>query len=190
MTKLQIENIPKELKSIDQWVRWEDMEDKKPIDPKYQSNQFASSTDPHTWGKFKQALSYCNGVGGIGFVFTSNDPYAGIDLDNCRDRRTGTINREAMLIARRLNSYTEISPSGKGLHILVKCKPFKGRREKLIEAYYYGQYLTVTGQHYEPTPYKIEYRDRELRDLIKVYFPSKRIKAMAREGIILKSLWG
>ena len=56
MTKLQIENIPKELKSIDQWVRWEDMEDKKPIDPKFQSNQFASSTDPHTWGKHRFCL--------------------------------------------------------------------------------------------------------------------------------------
>jgi primase-polymerase (primpol)-like protein len=59
---------------------------------------------------------YC----GVGFVFSSDDPYVGIDLDGCRNPQTGYIEPWALEIVRRLNSYTEISRSGTGLHIIAK----------------------------------------------------------------------
>ena len=71
---------------------------------------------------------------GIGFVFTSDDRYTGIDLDKCRNPKTGEISPKAVEIVRLLNSYTEISPSGCGLHIILKGKlPPGGNRKDGIE---------------------------------------------------------
>jgi primase-polymerase (primpol)-like protein len=53
----------------------------------------------------------------------------------------------------KLNSYTEISPSGTGVHIYTKAKlPSTGRRKNNIEFYNSGRYFTVTGWHLEGTP--------------------------------------
>jgi putative DNA primase/helicase len=183
--------IPLELRKYNQWICWEDMILKRPINPKYHKNYLASSTNPDTWGTFEQTILAYNklNVDGIGFVFTEDDDFAGIDLDGCRNPSDETISREAMLIARELNSYTEISPSGRGLHIIFKCRPFRGRKRKKKEVYFSGRYFTMTGRHYDPAPRKIEYRDKELREIIKEYFPSKRVQAMIRDGIIMESPW-
>jgi putative DNA primase/helicase len=67
---------------------------------------------------------------GIGYVFSAEDPYTGIDLDKCRDPETGTIEEWAQEIIISLRSYTEISPSGRGVHIIVRGKlPPEGRRK-------------------------------------------------------------
>ena len=47
-------------------------------------------------------------------------PFVGVELDGCRDPETGVINDGAQAIIDDLDSYTEISPSGRGVHILVK----------------------------------------------------------------------
>ncbi len=67
---------------------------------------------------------------GIGFVFSTNDPYVGVDLDNCRNPKTGEIAPRALRIVQLLNSFTEISPSGCGLHVFVKGKLPKGGNRK------------------------------------------------------------
>jgi putative DNA primase/helicase len=62
---------------------------------------------------------------GIGLVLTEDDPYAAGDLDHCRDPQSGEIQPWAQAIVNRLQSYTEISPSGTGLRILLRptCHP-------------------------------------------------------------------
>jgi len=161
--------IPDELKALVRWVNWRSVErdgkpTKVPIDPK--DGRIASCSDPGTWGTFKDALARLSSdsVDGIGFQLGS--PYTGIDLDHCRNRKTKKIEPWARAIIWQLNSYTEVSPTGTGVHIIVKgVLPTRGRRKGLVEMYSSGRYLTMTGLHLDGTPVGIEERQAALDDL-------------------------
>ena len=164
MGPINLETIPLELKAQPQWVAWRQEErEGKPTKIPYQPRnpkKKASSTNPDTWGTFEQALSVAqtNGFHGIGYVFSPQDDYAGIDLDHCRNPETGEISEWAWEIIRRLNSYTEISPSGTGVHILIKGTVPPGGNSKglagggKVEMYSQGRYFTMTGHHLGGTP--------------------------------------
>ncbi|MDD2310219.1 MAG: hypothetical protein PHH91_11610 [Desulfuromonadaceae bacterium] len=152
--KFYWDNVPDELKTRTQWVGWKyvpnpknpDKPKKKPIDAK--NGKSADVSDPDTWSTFKTAKTFLKTgkVAGIGFVFTKDDPYVGIDLDNCCDKKTGNLEQWADEILEKISSYTEISPSGTGVHIIVKGKlPGKGKRVGNIEIYDQVRYFTVTG---------------------------------------------
>jgi primase-polymerase (primpol)-like protein len=104
---------------------------------------------------------------GIGFVFTTADPYTGVDLDHCRTIR-GALEPWASEVVKRLNSYTEWSPSGEGLHILVKASlpTCGGRRTRGIEIYSSKRYFTITGDLLDQTTSTIEDRQAEVLDLV------------------------
>ena len=142
----------------------------------YDTGRFASVSESGTWTSFGEARDYFeanrdNGIEGLGFVFTQADPFVGVDLDDCFDPETGAMEESAKGVMRELNSYTELSPSGRGVHILVKGKlPAGGRRTGKIEMYDSGRFFTVTGNHLEGTPGTIEDRQAELEDLHKRLF--------------------
>jgi len=156
--------IPVELKIRFQWVAWRHP-DKVPINPQTYGN--AKVNDPATWGTFEDAYkAYVErGYGGVGYVFKKSDPYIGVDLDKCRNPETGELDVWAVDIVKRLHSYTEVSPSGRGLHILVKGSVPAGINANGIEIYDDGRFFTVTGHHMEDTPITIEDRQQELRAL-------------------------
>jgi len=164
---LALDIIPADLKELPQWVAFTPT--KAPKNPA--TGKAAKTNDPATWGSFAQAVALWrthqeNGISGIGFVFSPDDPYCGVDLDNCRNPDTGEIEPWAREIINRLNSYTEVSPSGRGVHILVRGKlPGRGRRDGQVEIYDRGRYFTVTGQHLPGTPTTIENRQSELKEL-------------------------
>lgn len=158
-------NIPQEMKSLPQWVGFlrtpakNGKMNKLPVNP--HSLYGASSTNPETWGRFSDALSAIGKpcrvgqsegiVEGIGFVFAP--PYCGIDLDNVIDE-SGELNHYALDIVKNMESYTEISPSGKGLHIIYKGSVHPEWKKKTVDAlgegtdlemYQTGRYFTVTG---------------------------------------------
>jgi len=148
------DNVPTELQKLDQWVSWKFVADpgrnkprKVPCSP--HSGLYASSTDERTWGSFGEALArYENdGHDGIGFVFSSKDPYCGIDLDGCIDENSGEPAEWAREIIDRANSYTELSPSRTGLHIVVEATlTSKGRKTAHVEIYDRGRFFTVTAE--------------------------------------------
>ena len=112
--------VLRELQDYEQWVCWTRVAGRKlPISPA--TGKPASCRESATWRTYRQARATASWLclDGIGFVFTSTDPYTGVDLDHCRTR--GDLEPGAAEIVRRLNSYTEWSPSGEGLHILVKA---------------------------------------------------------------------
>jgi primase-polymerase (primpol)-like protein len=82
----------------------------------------ASSTKRDTWASFHEAMErYGQGqLDGIGRVVTEHNELVGVDLDHCRDPETGAIAKWAMTIVRALDSYTEVSPSGRGLRLWLK----------------------------------------------------------------------
>jgi primase-polymerase (primpol)-like protein len=163
------EDLPRSIANRNQWVCWrtEDRDGKPtkiPIDPS--TGRFASTTDPSTWCSFDRAYEYAlgaDGVAGLGFVFTEDDPFVGVDLDGCRDPDTGRPAEVAKTIVDRLDSYTEVSPSGTGYHVIVRGDLPEGRnRHGDIECYATSRYFTVTGDHVSGTPEGIEQRSEVL----------------------------
>ena len=68
---------------------------------------------------------------GIGFVFTPEDPYVGIDLDGARNPETGIIEPWASEIIAACASDTEISVSGTGVHIIIEGALPSGCRHRV-----------------------------------------------------------
>ena len=144
------EAVPTELKECVQWVLWcfEERSGKPTKVPYTTEGAIASSTDHGTWSSFDTCIAAYrdSGYDGIGFVLSTSAGIVGIDLDGCRDPETGAITEEAKHIVFRLRSYTEVSPSGRGLHILIYGTLPRGRRRKgPVEMYDSGRFLTVTG---------------------------------------------
>lgn len=142
-------NIPPELRECPQWVVWKlEKRDEKLTKVPYcakNTKRRASPTDRDTWATFDEACAAAPSEnGGIGFVFTKDDPFIGIDLDKCLT--DGTLEPWAHQIVEKLKSYTEITPSGTGLHILIRGTLPEGRRRKgKIEMYDSGRFFTMTG---------------------------------------------
>lgn len=147
--------VPLELRERNQWVVWRLAHrpgQPKPTKVPYDAvtGRKASSTDPRTWRSWYDAirrLARDKSMHGLGFAFSTDDPYTGVDLDHCRDAETGEIEPWALNIVHNLNGYTELSPSGTGVHVIVGALLPPGRcRKGGIEMYDRGRYFTVTGR--------------------------------------------
>jgi hypothetical protein len=164
------------MRDLRQWLCWRSEErDGKPTKILYSplTGHRASSPTPETWTGYQEAVKACkeHGYGGIGFVFTPEDDLCGVDLDGCLDLETGEIEPWAWEVIEELDSYTEISPSGTGVHILVRGELPEGRNRKgRFEAYDRGRYFTVTGRHLSGTPQSIESRQEELLSVVRRVF--------------------
>jgi len=164
------------IRDLRQWLCWRTEErdgklTKVPYSPL--TGEKASSTDPQTWAKYSEAVTAHkeHAYHGIGFVFTPEDDLCGVDLDRCLDPETGEIEGWANEIIEELDSYTEISPSGTGVHVLVQAELPEGRNRKgPFEAYDRGRYFTVTGRHLEGTPRSIEARQEQLERVVRRVF--------------------
>lgn len=150
--------VPTELKALRQWVVWKKEErGGKPTKIPYQLNgRNAQSNQANTWEDYPAVCEHRDNFSGIGFVFTKDDPYCGIDLDNCIDSQ-GNLKSWAKPIVSRLKpvAYGEVSPSGKGIKFWTKAHLPQLAKHKAyiseatgeaIEAYDTGRYFTVTGK--------------------------------------------
>ncbi|RFC68099.1 DUF3987 domain-containing protein [Mesorhizobium denitrificans] len=159
--RFDFDNIPAELRERRQWVNWKAVErdgqlTKPPLNPNAPSS-FADHGDPSTWGTFEQAVDTWRAnrstVEGIGFVFTNDDPYFGIDIDDIAKVDLAFLNQRHALeeeILETVETYTEFSPSGKGYHIIGRGRLSNGLDGKRspqtkIEVYQSRRYFTFTG---------------------------------------------
>jgi AAA domain len=172
-----VDQIPAELRELAQWVCWrEEDRDGKPTKVPYTPDgHAASTTDARTWSTFEAAVGAVDRFDGIGFVFTVNDPYCGVDIDNCIDMFTG-LNDDAAAVVASLNSYTEESPSWLGVHVIVRAKLEGAGRRRVgnVEMYDRGRYFTVTGRRLEGLPTSIEERQTKLDAYREVLFGPAR----------------
>jgi len=160
--------IPVEFKEYRQWVSWLPVEREGKITkiPITRENKTASTTNPDTWDRWENIES-CETQG---FVFTKDDPFTFIDLDDCIDEN-GNLEPWAEEIVDLLDSYTEISPSKRGLHIFCKGSLKKpGNRKSNIEIYETGRYSTITGDIYPGCKDTIEDREEQVDRLHKKLF--------------------
>ena len=148
--KVNLDCLPEELRQRRQWVVWKlEERDGKPTKVPYIAGGSgkASSTDSLTWRSFEEAVQALETgrYNGIGFVFSSGDPFAGVDLDDCRDPETGELEEWAAKIVEAFGSYAEVSQSGTGVHIIIKGKAPNKKRGK-VEAYSLERFFAMTGQ--------------------------------------------
>ena len=185
---VSFDNIPAELRELPQWVCWRPARrnDGKATKVPYMPREGvkASSTDPSTWSTFGAArahvdfsLANSHGWVGVGFVLTDDDPYVGLDLDSCFSG-PGELHPAAEAIVRAMGSYTEVSPSGKGVRIIVRAAKPGSRCEvptmpwgDEIGVFESGRYLTMTGELLNGTALPIADRQAELAALYEQLFP-------------------
>jgi hypothetical protein len=170
-------SVPEDLKRRNQGVafRFEDdpknphKRKKRPINPK--TGGYAAVNDSDTWGSFDEAVAAIEkyGLDGIGYVFSSGDPYCGFDFDNVLQpytiktaageiQETGyRLNPEAAEVLQHLEpyGYAEESVSGTGIHVILRgklprhsAKKHYGTGESAwsAEAYDQDRYFVVTGK--------------------------------------------
>jgi primase-polymerase (primpol)-like protein len=149
--------VPEVLQGRDQWVVWR-LERRKgkttkvPHDPT--TGRKAKADDPATWASFPVALqALASGrYAGIGYEFSAEDPFCGVDLDDALDEE-GVVQpwADELLDLLPPTIYTEISPSGRGLHVILLAKKSHTRCRTAygggaVEIYDQSRYFTFTAE--------------------------------------------
>ncbi|WP_274316320.1 phage/plasmid primase, P4 family [Staphylococcus hyicus] len=149
------DNIPYELQELDHWCCFKieqgtnGRKTKRPYNPL--TNELAKSNDESTWVSFEDAASLSVNYDGVGFFF--KEPYIGVDLDDVSEEITEYLENDDSdnIISEFidvLETYAEISPSGNGIHLILKGElPPKGRRRGNVEIYDKGRFFTMTGKN-------------------------------------------
>jgi hypothetical protein len=180
------DSVPSELKVRNQWIVWKIIKrDGRDVKVPFQPDGTPAKTDtPETWSSFDKCVSVAHKFSGIGYVFSEADPFCGIDLDSCLCPETKKVSDWARPWIAKLNSYSEVSPSGCGVKVWIKAKfPFgNGKNTKLkdqpsingksagVEGYDHGRYFAVTGQRLAGLSNDPEPRQQELNDLYEHFF--------------------
>ncbi|PGU60313.1 phage/plasmid primase, P4 family [Bacillus cereus] len=175
--------IPAELKALPQWILWkfETRNGKQTKVPCQVTGEMAQANNRRTWSTFATAVKfYLEGdYDGIGFVFSRQDNYIGIDIDKCVT--DGKTNAFATEIIDTLDSYTEFSPSMKGIHIIIKGSLPQsvlgtGRKNTKhgLEIYSYGRFFTFTGNRENSND--VYDRTDELAEVFEQYFDDSDIQ--------------
>ncbi len=160
---VDIGGVPEELLD-EQWVNWTyKVRDGKPTKvPHTPEGRPASHSDPSTWSPWEEVFDNAeaeNWRTGVGRVFSTDDPYFMVDLDDCYDYETGYIKSWAQQwvnFAEAYKLYIEVSPSKTGLKIIGRgTLPGSGKRKKIydangnkvgeIECYDRLRFTTITG---------------------------------------------
>lgn len=190
--------LPRELNGLRELRQWVAHQNKIPRNPLTGGNAMANN--PETWGTFEEAQRAISqyGFDGIGFQFGVFAPntlrVSGIDLDHVV-HSDGSLEPYAEEIVMQMDSYTELSPSGTGLHILCYTKlPDIGRKKGLtrgsndcgIEMYNHRHYFTVTGRIYGQNK-EIQERTEIYLKIYEKYFPEAHKVEMPRPVVQMPS---
>ena len=182
MMTTYLSNIPDELKQLNNWCVWkfENRNGKRTKIPfNAATGEFAKSNDKSTWSSYETAVN-AEGVDGIGFFF--EPPYLGIDIDDIDDdlhrfKQGDKLDNIVSEFNEAFKSYTEVSPSGNGLHIIVKGKiPGSRRRKGNIEMYDSGRFFTMTGKNIGKYKDVTEVSERVFKTIYNKYLPDNTIK--------------
>jgi putative DNA primase/helicase len=133
----------------------------------------ASVTDPATWDTFDTARdAYFDGkCTGIGLMLTGD--VIALDLDHCLELSTHPLTLEATALLAAVPSYTEVSPSNSGIHVLLRGALPPGRRRRTgFECYDRDRFVTLTGWHVVGTPTAIVDHHDTLTALYPQWFPT------------------
>ena len=191
------EEIPQELKNHPKWMVWRTERTKK--NPNilgkvpYQANGYrGSKNNPEHWLTFeevKEAYETDN-FDGVGVVFNREDNLVCVDLDDFKDIN----NLPAEKYNLTIHSYTELSPSEKGLHVWIKGQKPEWCRTKKNGVELYGgekySFVTVTGYPYHKEVLPVKEHQKLIDQIAETYFKEDEKAASTRkrdkENVIYK----
>lgn len=170
--------VPQKLKALPQWICWKNCGKNRKVPFQILDGSPAKTNDPTTWSSYPDSppLGYL----GLGFVFSEQDGFFGVDLDGCRNPETGEITHWGQEWIRRFASYAEVSPSGTGVKIYGigqvpggkgKKKNFNGSHEG-VECYDRGRYFCFTGQRMPNCPTEPADCQEALDAFLEAYWPA------------------
>lgn len=180
------DSIPQELKDRPQWVVWnmewkkdkatgKELKTEKPTKVPYQpSGGVAKADTPSTWSTFDEVTKayHTKRFHGIGYMFSIDDPYTGIDFDGCIDE-SGIIQDKYSNWINEFDSYTEYSQSGTGVHIIIRgslrslLKPDGTGKKNTglnVEVYDHKRFFIFTGKHIPHTLNEPQERQTKLEE--------------------------
>jgi hypothetical protein len=152
LLKPKFDSIPTRLKKFPFWAVWKAEKrangklNKAPRDPR--TGTFAKVNDVTTFSSFADAKKAydAGGYDGIGLLICSQKKIIGVDIDDCLSG--GILTQESQRIINELGTYTEKSPSGKGIRCIGKSDQvlsLNGCRKGSVELYTDRRFLTITG---------------------------------------------
>jgi primase-polymerase (primpol)-like protein len=155
----QLVRLPQEMRQLPQWALASSGPDKKPLTV---DGRNADPTDPDTWTDFETAYRVALERGWhIGFMLHHSDEFACIDLD-VKDASTHpekphlwTTAEDIQLyqrIVEQLDTYTERSRSGRGLHLWVRANIGRGCKRGGVEVYSQQRFIICTGDIWQDKP--------------------------------------
>jgi putative DNA primase/helicase len=137
-----LNNLPAALSPLMQqprWCawRWEQQNGqwkKPPLQARF-PQCYADTNNLRELATYKDALAAvaAGHADGITYVVGADDGRAAIDVDNCRDPDTGTVEpwaRNLMNRATDIGAYCEVTPSGSGIRVWVPVTPMQNRCTK------------------------------------------------------------
>lgn len=199
-TAVSVQAISADLMERDQWVLWgfRTFKGKKNTKIPFQADgNRASSTEPKTWCSYADAVNTLEAdtdgrFDGIGYVFSGQDEYCGIDLDNCIDENGGFKPWACAIVERFADTYMELSPSGRGVKLWVKAKLQGSGKHAVVgdgavEIYDRSRYFTVTGRRVTGAPLQIEEHQAAVDWLCSTYIV-KTTRSIGPQGKILKGV--
>jgi hypothetical protein len=171
MSPVIADHIPAELRARAQWLVWRltpvEGRPKPAKVPLTTTGGHAKTDNPATWTTFDEAVNAYTAslatdkpLSGVGFVFTHDDDYVGIDLDGI------SWEQAQPMVAGLLPAYVELSQSGSGIHVICKGKlPPGGNRKGPVEVYQHGRYFAITANIIGQPVEKLEDRTEALAAL-------------------------
>jgi len=161
--------IPKELKQLDQWVVYGNT--KIPYNPI--TSMPAKVTDEFTWARYLECIDVIKKeyFKGLGFVLKKSNNIVIIDIDNCIINDKLGINIAELINNFNNKTYIEKSPSGNGLHIILKGN-WNYPKNKIgnIEVYDDKRYIAITGDRIQGDYNRLRYDENGLKYLVDNYF--------------------
>jgi hypothetical protein len=155
----QFDNIPHSLRSLKQWAVAKGPQDKAPRSVASNGEVYANIQNPNDWVLFDEAVALARAKGWFpGMVLTNQDSNTIIDIDEptkkgITDRETiDTIHEVGNEYVQAVDSYTEWSCSGTGLHIVTAHKVPSGHRKGCFEIYPNERFMIFTGNVYLDKP--------------------------------------
>lgn len=154
-----VHEIPAVLREKPHWVGFSNRDGQKVPCMADRPNRKPSSTDPATWRSFAITLAGLRVRRYDAVAYALNGDFVCVDLDDCMT--DGVLTPDAAAIVERLNTFTEVSISGRGIHCwLAGTLPAgKGWRRDGIEVYGTSRFIICTGKRLPGTPPAIRQAD-------------------------------
>lgn len=159
-------NLPERMKNLNQWLLWRLENNRKvPLNTSYRK------TDPTKGFSFSDVITAydsarCNGLG-----FTVGNGIVCVDVDHCIiDNKLSNV---AQQLVNELQTYTEVSQSGTGLHLFYidTEAPAVGRKSNQLEIYSHKHYIAMTGNNIGSSDLAV--LPGKTAELLEKYFPKR-----------------